>query len=78
MASRARSCHHLIPSVHVAMPQPAVLVQLAPLMATLMDISAEYEACADEAEPIPFNAVDWVRWLDQAVRDAVKHSVAHA
>lgn len=78
MASRDRRCRHLVPSVHVSMPQPAVLLQLGPLMATLMEVASEYEACADEVEPIPFNAVDWVRWLDQSVRDAVRNHVGAA
>lgn len=72
MASRDRTCRHLVPPVTASMPPPATLARLAPLMATLMDCAAEYQACADPDEQVEFDATDWVRWLDLAVRNAVQ------
>ena len=54
------------------MPNPARLAELAPVTAILVDCAAEYEACADPEQPVAFNAVDWVRWLDVEVRRSVE------
>jgi hypothetical protein len=53
------------------MPRPELLASLGPVMRILVDAAAEYQACADPDAAIAFDAVDWVRWLDVAVREAV-------
>jgi hypothetical protein len=66
MSSRHRTCHHLVPSPSIAMPNPALLAQLAPVMGTLVDTAAEFDSFDEQR----WTAVQFVQWLDVSVREA--------
>jgi len=66
MSSRHRSCHHILPNPHVTMPNPALLARLAPVMGTLVDAAGEF----DSFDARRWTAVEFIQWLDVAVRDA--------
>jgi hypothetical protein len=70
VSSRHRSCHHLVPNTHIAMPNPALLLRLAPVMGTLVDAASEF----DSFDPGRWTAVQFVQWLDIAVREAAARS----
>lgn len=72
MASRHRTCHHLVPSVHVSMPYPQLLLLLAPVMSTIVEAASEFDACDPEAT---WTAVEFAQWLDVEVPDAVLETV---
>ena len=72
MASRNRSCHHLVPSVHVSMPLPQQLLRLAPLMPVLVEAASEFDACDPEAT---WTAVEFAQWLDVEVQAAIRNRV---
>lgn len=66
MSSRHRTCHHIVPSPSVAMPNPALLAPLAPLMGTLVDAASEFDSFDKER----WTAVQFVQWLDVSAREA--------
>lgn len=67
MSSRHRTCGHLIPAVTVAMPPPATLARLAPLMAVLMDCASAFDEIDEDGT---YTATEWVTWLDIECRTA--------
>lgn len=72
MASRNRTCHHLVPSAHVSMPLPAQLLRLAPLMSVLVEAASEFDACDPDAT---WTAVEFTQWLDVEVQAALRNRV---
>jgi hypothetical protein len=77
MAHRCRQCSQLSPIDRTTteprpdMPVPTKLAELEPLMGTLMDCAAAYDAI----DPEPTTIVEWVRWLDVDVRAAAGFQV---
>ena len=65
MASRNRTCHHLVPNTNVNMPNPAQLLRLANVMGVLVDAAAEFDACDPEGT---YTAVEFAQWLEVEVR----------
>lgn len=65
MASRCRSCRHLLPKLNPVMPPLELLAALAPLMVPLMDVAGEFESYGNGTPS------DFLRWLDVDVQRAV-------
>jgi hypothetical protein len=70
MASRNRTCHHLVPSTHISVPPPHQLATLGPVLGTLIDAAAEFDSF-DERR---WTAVEFVQWLDVTVREIAARS----
>lgn len=68
MPSRHRTCHHVVPSVHVTMPPPHQLARLAPVIGTLVEAASEF----DSFDKQRWTAVQFIQWLDVSVREAAK------
>ena len=50
------------------MPNPQLLVQLGPVIGTLVDAASEFDSFDEQR----WTAVQFVQWLDVAVREAAK------
>lgn len=61
MASRCRTCGHLVPRPgKPLMPSPARLSHIALYMGDLLEVAAEYDSLDEQ----PTTAVEFVRWAD--------------
>jgi hypothetical protein len=65
MASRCRTCRHLLPKPNPVLPPLELLMALAPLMVPLMDAAGEFEGYGSGTPS------EFLRWLDVDVQRAV-------